>query len=187
MFEKVNTGGVTLSMFELVTASFAAQDENLSLRETGIPAGTDCKARSVRCRGLAATSSYRLWRCLPPKSAAGRQLGKDIHRTASRPSIAGRMTSWAWTFPTITIGRIRWKEASLRRRSFCEASSYSQGTTCRITHRWFPLPPYTLSWETSWRQPWQEPSWRDGSGPDIRRGVWRRCRDPIRPGSRSSR
>ena len=33
MFEKVNTGGVTLSMFELVTASFAAQDENLSLRE----------------------------------------------------------------------------------------------------------------------------------------------------------
>ena len=33
VFEKVNTGGVTLSMFELVTASFAAQDENLSLRE----------------------------------------------------------------------------------------------------------------------------------------------------------
>ena len=33
VFEKVNTGGVTLSMFELVTASFAAQDEDLSLRE----------------------------------------------------------------------------------------------------------------------------------------------------------
>ena len=33
VFEKVNTGGVTLSMFELVTASFAAQDENFSLRE----------------------------------------------------------------------------------------------------------------------------------------------------------
>ena len=33
VFEKVNTGGVTLSMFELVTASFAAQDEILSLRE----------------------------------------------------------------------------------------------------------------------------------------------------------
>ena len=33
VFEKVNTGGVTLSMFELVTASFAAQDENLSLRD----------------------------------------------------------------------------------------------------------------------------------------------------------
>ena len=33
VFEKVNTGGVTLSMFELVTASFAAQDENLSLKD----------------------------------------------------------------------------------------------------------------------------------------------------------
>ena len=33
VFEKVNTGGVTLSMFELVTASFAAQDEEFSLRE----------------------------------------------------------------------------------------------------------------------------------------------------------
>ena len=33
VFEKMKTGGVTLSMFELVTASFAAQDENLSLRE----------------------------------------------------------------------------------------------------------------------------------------------------------
>ena len=33
VFEKVNTGGVTLSMFELVTASFAAQDEVFSLRE----------------------------------------------------------------------------------------------------------------------------------------------------------
>ena len=33
VFEKVNTGGVTLSMFELVTASFAAQDESLSLRD----------------------------------------------------------------------------------------------------------------------------------------------------------
>ena len=33
VFEKVNTGGVTLSMFELVTASFAAQDDNFSLRE----------------------------------------------------------------------------------------------------------------------------------------------------------
>ena len=33
VFEKVNTGGVTLSMFELVTASFAAQDENFSLRD----------------------------------------------------------------------------------------------------------------------------------------------------------
>ena len=33
VFEKVNTGGVTLSMFELVTASFAAQDEKFSLRD----------------------------------------------------------------------------------------------------------------------------------------------------------
>ena len=33
VFEKVNTGGVTLSMFELVTASFAAQDEEFSLRD----------------------------------------------------------------------------------------------------------------------------------------------------------
>ena len=33
VFEKVNTGGVSLSMFELVTALFAAQDEEFSLRE----------------------------------------------------------------------------------------------------------------------------------------------------------
>ncbi len=33
VFEKVNTGGVTLSVFELVTATFAAQDDNFSLRE----------------------------------------------------------------------------------------------------------------------------------------------------------
>ena len=33
VFEKVNTGGVSLSMFELVTASFAAQDEDFSLRD----------------------------------------------------------------------------------------------------------------------------------------------------------
>ena len=33
VFEKVNAGCVTLSMFELVTASFAAQDDTLSLGE----------------------------------------------------------------------------------------------------------------------------------------------------------
>ncbi|MDE2786966.1 MAG: DUF262 domain-containing protein [Chloroflexota bacterium] len=33
VFEKVNTGGVTLSVFELVTATFAAQDDEFSLRE----------------------------------------------------------------------------------------------------------------------------------------------------------
>ena len=33
VFEKVNTGGVTLSMFELVTATFAAQGGNFSLRD----------------------------------------------------------------------------------------------------------------------------------------------------------
>ncbi len=33
VFEKVNTGGVTLSVFELVTATFAAEDENFSLRD----------------------------------------------------------------------------------------------------------------------------------------------------------
>ncbi len=33
VFEKVNTGGVTLSVFELVTASFAADAENFSLRD----------------------------------------------------------------------------------------------------------------------------------------------------------
>lgn len=32
VFEKVNTGGVTLSMFELVTATFAGQDADFSLR-----------------------------------------------------------------------------------------------------------------------------------------------------------
>lgn len=44
VFEKVNTGGVTLSVFELVTATFAAQDEEFSLRE-------DWKKRSNRLRG----------------------------------------------------------------------------------------------------------------------------------------
>ena len=44
VFEKVNTGGVTLSMFELVTASFAAQDENFSLRD-------DWRERSRRLHG----------------------------------------------------------------------------------------------------------------------------------------
>ena len=33
VFEKVNTGGVTLSVFELATATFAAGDENFSLRD----------------------------------------------------------------------------------------------------------------------------------------------------------
>ena len=33
VFEKVNTGGVTLSVFELATASFAADSENFSLRD----------------------------------------------------------------------------------------------------------------------------------------------------------
>ncbi|MCY4514649.1 MAG: DUF262 domain-containing protein [Candidatus Tectomicrobia bacterium] len=44
VFEKVNTGGVTLSMFELVTASFAAQDGDFSLRD-------DWKERSRRLHG----------------------------------------------------------------------------------------------------------------------------------------
>ena len=44
VFEKVNTGGVTLSMFELVTASFAAQDEDFSLRD-------DWKERSRHLHG----------------------------------------------------------------------------------------------------------------------------------------
>ena len=33
VFEKVNTGGVTLSVFELATASFAADADNFSLRD----------------------------------------------------------------------------------------------------------------------------------------------------------
>ena len=33
VFEKVNTGGITLNVFELVTASFAADAENFSLRD----------------------------------------------------------------------------------------------------------------------------------------------------------
>ena len=33
VFEKVNTGGVTLTVFELVTASFAAESDNFRLRE----------------------------------------------------------------------------------------------------------------------------------------------------------
>ena len=43
VFEKVNTGGVTLSVFELVTATFAAQDEQFSLRD-------DWDARRTRLR-----------------------------------------------------------------------------------------------------------------------------------------
>ena len=35
IFEKVNTGGVTLSVFELTTASFAADDDEFSLRDDG--------------------------------------------------------------------------------------------------------------------------------------------------------
>lgn len=41
VFEKVNTGGVTLSMFELVTATFAGQDDAFSLRD-------DWNARRLR-------------------------------------------------------------------------------------------------------------------------------------------
>lgn len=44
VFEKVNTGGVTLSIFELLTASFAAQDGEFSLRD-------DWRERSRRLHG----------------------------------------------------------------------------------------------------------------------------------------
>lgn len=44
VFEKLNTGGVVLSMFELVTASFAAQDDAFSLRD-------DWNARRDRLAG----------------------------------------------------------------------------------------------------------------------------------------
>ena len=44
VFEKVNTGGVTLSMFELVTATFAGQDDDFSLRD-------DWNARRQRLHG----------------------------------------------------------------------------------------------------------------------------------------
>ena len=43
VFEKVNTGGVTLTVFELVTASFAAESDNFRLRE-------DWSKRSGRLR-----------------------------------------------------------------------------------------------------------------------------------------
>lgn len=46
VFEKVNTGGVTLNVFELATASFAADAENFSLRD-------DWSARRQRLYGVA--------------------------------------------------------------------------------------------------------------------------------------
>jgi hypothetical protein len=48
VFEKVNTGGVTLSTFELVVATFAAQDEDFSLRDDW----TDRRSRLHRHRVL---------------------------------------------------------------------------------------------------------------------------------------
>ena len=46
VFEKVNTGGITLSVFELATASFAADAENFSLRD-------DWATRRQRLYGVA--------------------------------------------------------------------------------------------------------------------------------------
>ena len=51
VFEKVNTGGVQLSVFELVTATYAA--DNFNLRRTG----------TAKVRKRAATRSWRLSRC----------------------------------------------------------------------------------------------------------------------------
>ena len=95
VFEKVNTGGVTLSMFELVTASFAAQDENLSLREDwGARRNHLHSAFGSYYRVSEETSSCRLWPCLTTQK---RRLEADRGRTSLRivyrRSIAGRTTS----------------------------------------------------------------------------------------------
>ncbi len=64
VFEKVNTGGVTLTVFELVTASFAADAgaEQFSLREDWKSAKTFSIRRRGCSRGLRGLISFRLLR-----------------------------------------------------------------------------------------------------------------------------
>ena len=67
VFEKVNTGGVTLSVFELVTASFAA--DNFRLRDDWAERQDRLSEREV-LRAVEAPTSYRPLRCSPATSAA---------------------------------------------------------------------------------------------------------------------
>ena len=85
VFEKVNTGGVTLSMFELVTASFAAQTRIFRCEMTGPFDEIVCVVVMARCRVSRATSSCRWWHCSPLRNVGERRLKKDVRRTGFQP------------------------------------------------------------------------------------------------------
>ena len=59
VFEKVNTGGVPLNVFELATASFAADAEDSRCVMTGGSAGTACILSPACCRQYRAINSSR--------------------------------------------------------------------------------------------------------------------------------
>ena len=98
VFEKVNTGGVTLSMFELVTASFAAQDENLSLRE-------DWDIRRNRLHGAFGASQFEE-EAVEGKSNQG---GVGVDHTSEYPADEGAQSDYA-------ARRFGWRSQSRRRQ-----------------------------------------------------------------------
>ena len=92
VFEKVNTGGVTLSVFELVTASFAADDFRLrddwSHRE-----GRMHSAFGV-LQGVTGTSFSRRLPCWQRRRGVGRPSGRKGRYIRYPASTVGGQASW---------------------------------------------------------------------------------------------
>ena len=164
VFEKVNTGGVTLSVFELATASFAADAENFSLRD-------DWSARKQRLypygvlRGIEGDqflqtiallktqedrlSALREGKSEPQAPAIGCKK-KDILNLELRD-----YQYWA----------DKVEDGFNKAARFLRTQFVFEERTSPTTRSWYHWLPFTWNWARSWTPLSPKSVWRAGTGP----------------------
>jgi Protein of unknown function DUF262 len=121
VFEKVNTGGVTLTVFELLTATFAADDFDLR---------SDWEHRQGRLaahkvlEGFSNTDFSKPLPCWPARNAARQPSGRAPMRSAPRRSAASGSICCGWRWPTTSGGPTAWWTGWSRRPGSCTASTW---------------------------------------------------------------
>ena len=167
VFEKVNTGGVTLTVFELVTATFAANagEGQFSLREDwdirkdrlrsgyGVLQGIEGD-QFLQAIALLTTQEHRK-QALADNRPVNQAPGISCTRDAILSLSLADYQRWADKVETGFT-----KTAKFLHASTCLPRRVSP--TIASLFRW---PPYTSNWATNWIRPMQKLGWNGGTGP----------------------
>ncbi len=159
VFEKVNTGGVPLSVFELITATYAADGVNLRdewFGTGGVEGLRPYLARQKMLRGIVATDFFQglsllhTYQKRKDDISAGKT-GKQI-AAVSVPSVK---LCWACRLRPISSGKIRLRRDFGKLPSSCVRSHFFQPMICLIAHNWSL---WRLSWHFSVIAGWNRES-----------------------------